>query len=130
MPRSHVDLPDGLWPPHLMANNRFEARVKSTACFTSAAVRGCTISAGCLLICALMTSRAFSYAGCPARSTLPRRLSASSCTMARVKVTLLPSPVIASMSRSTFAAGPSTAAKPGATGSDAATAAAMELRKN
>ena len=106
MPLSQVDLPDGLWPPHFTATSRLFARAKSTACFTSAAPRGCTISAGCLFICALITRRASSYAGCPGRSRLPRRLSPSSCTIARVSVTGLPAPVIASRSRSTFGVGP------------------------
>ena len=128
MPRSQVDLPDGLWPPHFTATSRLEERAKSTACFTSAAPRGWTIRAGCLSICALMTRRASSYAGWPASSRLPRRLSPSSCTAARARVTPLPSPVIASRSLSTFIEGLKTAETALPAGKVAATAAASEPR--
>ena len=60
MPRSHVDLPEGLWPPHLTARSRFDARANCTALLTSDAPRGCTISAGRLSICKFRTRRASS----------------------------------------------------------------------
>ncbi len=48
MPRSQVDWPEWLCPPHFTATSKLLARAKFTAAWMSGTSTGCTISAGCL----------------------------------------------------------------------------------
>ncbi len=96
IPRSQVDLPEWLWPPHFTARSSPPlSRAKSTAVRISATPVGCTIRAGNFSNDGFRMRRDRSYPSSPAKSTRPRSRLARSAIEALDSVTSRPSPVTA-----------------------------------